>query len=128
MNTSKRYDWEFEYTAAKLAEASEQKRLSHETRKAWWETKKAEVMKKVGESGIEVKDSLASAYSNTKGGYGPQIVIDDGLQRDLCEAQAKILEHDTLVREYSGWVQVLRANPEARLKLTCNDYLFFFGE
>jgi putative NADPH-quinone reductase len=123
----KRDDWVFDYTAAKLAEAAVAKKATHEKKKEWWESKKSEVMTKVRESGIEVRDSVASSYSNTKGNFGPQIEVDAGMQRDLTECQQKILEHDRLVRDYDGWVQALTANPEARLSLDHDDYLFFFG-
>lgn len=124
----KRDEWVFTYTASKLAEAAASKREAHQKKFMWWEDKKKEVMKQVAESGIEVQDSVASSYSNVKGGFGPQIKIDAGLQRDLTECQEKIVEHHDKVRQYSGWVQVLNANPEARLELEHDDYLFFFGE
>lgn len=89
---------------------------------------KAEVMATVRESGIEIRDSVAASYSNTKGNFGPQIEISEGLQRDLCECQQKIMEHNRLVSEYDGWRQVLEANPESRLKLSHEDWLYFFGE
>jgi hypothetical protein len=44
------------------------------------------------------------------------------------ECQGKILEHDNLVRTYDGWVQVLQGNPEARVTLHHDDWLFFFGK
>lgn len=122
-----RDSWEFEYTASKLAEASEAKRDTHKKKLEWWEAKKAEVMKNVRETGIEIRDSVAASYSNTKGGYGPQIEISEGMQRDLSECQTKILEHNNLVQSYEGWRQVLSANLEARLKLTQEDWLFFFS-
>lgn len=127
----KRNEWSFEYTAAKLAEAAEAKRALHYERLQrlqWWEEKKVEVTKQVGDRGIEVHDSVASGYSNTATGIMPMIQIDSGLQRDLCECQNKIQEHGKKVRDYAGWVQVLRGNPEARLSLEHDDYLFFFGE
>lgn len=124
----KRNEWTFEYTAAKLADAAEKKLAHHNERVAWWEAKKTEITKKVGESGIEVHDSVAAGYSNTATGIMPMIQIDSGLQRDLCECQRKIQEHCGKVRDYTGWVQVLRGNPEARLALEHDDYLFFFGE
>lgn len=124
----KRDDWKFPYTAAKLAEAAQVKRKKHEIKLAWWEAKKAETLKKVTEMGIEVHDSVAASYSNTKGGYGPQIVIDAGLQRDLSECQSKIMEHSGRVSEYGAWFQVLAGNAEARVELDHDDYLFFFGE
>lgn len=124
----KRHEWSFTYTAAKLAEAANAKHHLHEKKLAWWEEKKREVMKKVADGGIEVKDSVAAGYSNTKGLMGPQIVIDASLQRDLSEVQSKIMEHHHKIVEYDGWVQVLNGNPEARLELEHDDYLFFFGE
>lgn len=124
----KRAEWTFQYTASKLAEAANKKHDVHVKKLAWWEQKKAEVMKKVAETGIDIQDSVAESYSNTKDMFGPQIVIDAGLQRDLSECQQKILEHNSLARQYDGWSQVLSANPEARLDLHHDDYLFFFGE
>jgi len=124
----KRNDWSFQFTASKLAEAAAAKRDLHKTKQQWWEDKKAETMKKVAESGIEVHDSVAASYSSAKGGYGPEIVIDAGLQRDLTECQRKIMEHNKLVQDYTGWFQVLTGNAEARVELDHDDYLFFFGE
>jgi len=125
----KRNDWTFEYTASKLAEAAKAKRLHHASRFDWWSAKKTETVKKVSESGIEVHDSVSNMGSNVSRGYqGPQIKIDSGLQRDLSECQQKIDEHMDAVTNYEGWLQVLSANPEARLQLHHDDYLFFFGE
>lgn len=124
----KRNEWKFQYTASKLAEAASAKRTKHQGKLQWWEDKKAETMKKVTEMGIEVHDSVASNYSNTKGGYGPEIMIDSGLQRNLTECQRKIMEHHKLVQEYDAWFQVLTGNSESRVDLDHDDYLFFFGE
>jgi hypothetical protein len=120
--------WEFEFTAATLAEAADTKFEKHTAKQKWWEGKKVETMTKVKESGIEVRDSVAATYSNTKGGFGPQIEIDGGLQRDLIECQDKLMEHYNLTRVYGGWAQVLHGNPESRVKLHHDDWLFFFGE
>lgn len=122
-----RDEWKFEYTASHLADAANKKKSTHTEKQRWWEDKKAEVMAKVRESGIEIRDSVAASYSSTKGGYGPQIEVDEGMQRDLTECQQKIREHEKLVRDYDAWTQVLTANPEARLQLDHEDYVFFFG-
>lgn len=124
----KRGQWGFDYTASKLLEAAVKKREAHLGKKAWWEKKKAEVMEQVRETGITVHESVAATYSSTKGHYGPEIEIDAGLQRDLTECQRKIMEHDKLVSEYGCWIQVLGANPESRLTLDNDDWLYFFGE
>lgn len=119
--------WEFEYTASKLAEASAIKKETHVKKLKWWEAKKTETMQKVKDTGIEIRDSVAASYSNIKGNFGPQIEINDGMQRDLSECQSKILEHNRLVEQYDGWCQVLEANKESRLKLNHEDWQFFFG-
>lgn len=123
----KRKDWTFEHTAKTIAEAAVVKKTTHIAKFKWWETKKDEVMAKVKAEGISVKDSVAAHYSNTKGNYGPQIEIDEGMQRDLSECQQKIMEHNRLVQEYDGWIKVLSASPESRLALDHDDWLFFFG-
>jgi len=127
MQTTQRQEWKFDYTASKLAAAAVDKRDTHRKKLEWWEAKKAEVMKNIRETGIEIRDSVAASYSNTKGGYGPQIEISEGMQRDLTECQQKILEHNRLVGEYDGWRQVLEANPEKQLPLSHEDWLYFFG-
>ncbi len=124
----KRNEWTFEYLAINLLEAARTKRESHKAKMKWWEDKKTETMKKVADGGIEVHDSVAASYSNTKGHFGPQITIDATLQRDLSECQDKILEHHKLTEAYDGWIQVLVANQTAKLPLNHDDYLFFFGK
>lgn len=42
-------------------------------------------------------------------------------------ARAKIAYHTELRDTYDGWRQVLEANPENRLSLDIDDWLFFFG-
>lgn len=125
---NKRTEWTFDYTASKLALAATEKRDIHTQKLAWWENKKAETMKNIRETGIEIRDSVASSYSNTKGAFGPQIEISEGMQRDLTECQNKILEHNRMVGEYEGWRQVLEANPEKQLPLSHEDWLFFFSK
>jgi hypothetical protein len=125
---TQRQEWQFNYSGSLVANGAKKKYETHSGKLRWWEKKKKEVMKKVAESGIEIQDSVAASYSNTKGMFGPQIKIDAGLQRDLTEVQEKILEHHGLSREYAGWVQVLEANSGAQLPLSYDDWLYFFGE
>lgn len=123
-----RNEWEFEYTASKLAEASKAKEEAHRGKLKWWEGKKTVVMERIKESGISVHESLAATYSNTKGLNGPTVQIEANMQRDLSECHMKIMEHNELVKTYNGWSQVLSANSESRLKLNHADWLFFFGK
>jgi hypothetical protein len=127
----KRDEWEFEYTAAKLAIGAKLQRDYRQSRVEVWTAKKDEVMAKVRESGISVTESVAdkmASYANTSSNYAPTINVDSQLQKQLQECHSKIQTHRTAVVEYDGWVQVLEVNPEARLKLTQADWLYFFGK
>lgn len=124
----KRNQWEFEYTASKLADAAKGKKAHHQERLKWWEDQKAKIMTKIKDTGIEVHMPVAELYSNKTRGYGPEITVDATLQRDLSECQGKLIEHDAKVREYDGWIQVLAAHPESRVGLNQDDWLYFFGD
>lgn len=125
-----RNEWEFEYTAAKVADGAEAQAMFRAGRAEWWEQQKAAVMAEVKDSGIEVSESVAAGavnYHSTQMA-GPQVMVRADLQRKLTECHQKIESHRKATREYEGWVQVLRANPEQRLKLTQADWLYFFGK
>lgn len=130
----KRDEWEFEYTATKLAEGAEAQKTFRLARVAWWTDKKATIMAEVKESGLEVTESIAAQYgstmsvSNARGGGAPQINVRHDLQMKLVECHTKVEAHTRAAAEYDGWIQVLRANPEQRLKLTQEDWLYFFGK
>lgn len=127
----KRSEWEFEYTASKLAEGAAAQKAHRLSRVDAWTQAKADVMATVRESGIEVSESVAAdmkSYSNSTRSMGPQVMVRADLQAKLTECHAKISEHTIAAAEYDGWIQVLTANPEARLKLTQADWLYFFGK
>jgi hypothetical protein len=131
IGSGKRDEWEFEYTASKLAEGATAQKAHRLSRAEWWTKAKAEVMAEVRDSGIEITESMAAAanyLSNSTQGMGPKIGINPHLQQKLGECHAKINAHQLAAAEYDGWEQVLRANPEARLKLTQADWLYFFGK
>lgn len=122
-----RKEWTFEYTASKLAEAAQSKKAHHLARLDWWKSTKDETMSEVRASGIEVSESAASAQYSTAN-MGPQVMVRNDLQRKLTECHTKIQTHEAMVREYDGWLQVLNANPENRLSLHHDDWLYFFGQ
>lgn len=125
-----KHEWKFEYTASALAIAAEAQRAFRQTRIEAWEAKKVEVMAKVKESGLTVHEGPAagmSSYTSNAAG-GAHVMVDTTLQADLSECVNKIKEHRAAVRQYEGWVQVLQANPESRLPLHQDDWLFFFGK
>lgn len=130
----KRDEWEFEYTASKLAEGAEAQKAHRLSRAAWWTDQKASLMAEVKESGLEVTESIAAQYGSTmpvgnlRGGGAPQINVRHDLQMKLVECHTKIESHTGAAAEYDGWIQVLRANPETRQKLNHEDWLYFFGK
>lgn len=127
-----RSEWEFTYTARNLMTAAQAQRDHRLSRLKAWETKKAEVMAKVKETGLTIDESMAESMMNYQttalGGRGAQIMVDTSLQRDLSECVGKINEHRAAAKEYDAWVQVLEANPESRLPLKHDDWMFFFGK
>jgi hypothetical protein len=125
-----KHEWEFEYTASTLAIAAEAQRDFRKARVDAWEAKKAEVMEKVKTSGLTVHEGPAASMNNytTANMGGAHVMVDTTLQADLSECVTKIKQHRDAIRQYEGWVQVLQANPESRLKLHQDDWLFFFGK
>lgn len=131
MGSVNRQEWEFEYTASKLADGARKQRDHRLSRIEAWKEAKDKVMAEVRESGIEISESAAAdmkAYTNTTQSYGPQVMVRTDLQQKLTECHNKIQQHTKAAAEYDGWVQVLEANAESRLKLTQNDWLYFFGK
>ena len=131
--SGKRDEWEFEYTASKLAEGAQAQKAFRLSRVKAWTDAKNKLMAEVKESGLEVNESVAaqmgSIYANnTRGAGGPTINVRAYLQTKLQECHSKIQSHYQDAVKYDGWVQVLNENPEARLKLTQADWLYFFGK
>ncbi len=105
-----------------------------------WEGKKKEVMERIKDSGLTVHESIASGMSGsnnvnalkyqttTSSDYGPQVLIDPMMQKDLNECSSKIRTHTELRNQYAAWEQVLSANKESRVKLDHDDWMFFFGK
>ena len=130
IRSGKRDEWEFEYTASKLAEGAAAQKAFRLGRVTWWTDAKAKVMAEVKDTGLEVTESVAAGISNYVNTQmaGPQIMVRADLQKKLAECHSKIQSHQQAADEYDGWVQVLGANPENRMKLTQADWLYFFGK
>jgi len=129
--------WEFEYTAKHLALAAIAQRDFRAGRMRAWTEKREDVMKKIRETGLTIHEDVAAGMASnnvnamkysTAGYGGPQVLVDATMQQDLNDCTAKIHEHTELNKQYGAWVQVLEANPEARLKLDHDDWMFFFGK
>ena len=131
IENGKRDEWEFEYTASKLAKGAAAQQVFRLRRVAAWTAAKDKVMAEVKEGGIEITESVAAGmtnYTNSSTSFGPQIGINPAFQKKLAECHAKIQAHQQAADEYDGWVQVLTANSETRHKLTQSDWLYFFGK
>lgn len=120
--------WEFEYTARNLADAAIRQRDHRLSRVKDYSARKQMILQEIKESGIEVNIDLAEEMFNYKTMVTPKVGIRSELRQQLAQAHEKIVEHQQAAVEYDGWVQVLCANPEARLKLTHSDWLYFFGK
>lgn len=127
IGSGNRNEWEFEYTAKALADGARKQLEFRVGRIKWWSEAKAKVMTEAKERGIEVSESVAAGVNNyTTHVAGPQVMVRADLQSKLTECHGKIQTHEQAAAEYEGWVQMLDANPEARVKLTQADWLYFF--
>lgn len=130
----KREEWTFEHTAAKLADGAAAQAAYRRSRFEFWKAKKGEVMQKIKDSGLTVHEDISlglldktyAAAANTLRG-GAQVMVDPTLQHDLNECVSKMQMHSERARQYDGWEQVLRGNPEARVQLDHDDWMYFFG-
>ena len=125
-----RQDWGFDYTAAKLAEAADQKKAFHHERLDWWKARRLEVMATIRAEGLEIDEKIVLEFRNPKSRdwtQGSQVMVRNDLQKDLSECLEKLSHHTQQLQQFDGWQQVLAANPEARVKLDIDDWLFFFG-
>jgi hypothetical protein len=125
-----RQDWGFDYTATKLADAADLKKAFHQERLDWWKAKRLEVMTTIRSEGLEIDEKIALEYRNPKQrdwNQGSHVMVRNDLQKDLSECLEKLGHHTQQLQQFDGWQQVLAANPEARVKLDIDDWLFFFG-
>lgn len=126
-----RYEWEFEYPASELMEGAIKQKEFRLGRVQWWTEQKAAVMREIQESGIEISESVAALnYASTQSTMysEPKVMVRTDLQRKLSECHEKMQSHRKAADEYDGWIQVLATNSNASLKLTQDDWLYFFGK
>jgi hypothetical protein len=126
-----REQWKFDYTATKLSAAAQAKIAYHELQLDFWKAKREEVITTIRAEGIEVDEKVVLAHSNPKArdwDRGGEILIRNDLRKVLAECYQKLAYHTEERDTYDGWKQVLEANPENRLSLEIDDWLFFFGK
>jgi hypothetical protein len=125
-----REKWEFSYTADQLSEAASKNVAFHLERLNWWKEKRASVMATIRSEGLEINEKIALEYRSPKSqdwNNGSQVVIRTDLRTALQECHEKLSQHTLKLREYSGWQQMLTANPSATQQLDIEDWLFFFA-
>ncbi|CAK0761321.1 conserved hypothetical protein [Gammaproteobacteria bacterium] len=118
-----RDDWAFEYAALRLAEAAAAKREHHQQRLSWWKERKDDVIAEVHQITTEARANSLMSDEDSLG--APPMLARNDLQRRLTECRDKLEEHDAKVREFDIWYRVLMENPETRLKLHHDDWLYF---
>lgn len=129
----KRHEWEFGYSAEKIAIGAEAQLANREERRVFWQKQYDEYLEQLRSNGIEVSESAALVTGGTgaaySGGFGPQVMINPDYQRKLTECHLKIREHLEAARKYDEWIKVLRAQrPDHHLELNFDDWEFFFGD
>lgn len=129
---SERQSWKFPYTADILWKAAAKKSEHFKSRLDWWTKKRAEIIKKIKDEGLEFDDSLAAnnalTFSNATYSRGPTVNIRNDLLRDLQECSGKIQEHENNVKNYVAWIEVLHSQGQSTFNLHQDDWLFFFGK
>lgn len=125
-----RNEWKFDYTAARLAEAAQAKIAHHQARLAFWQGKREETLATIRSEGLEIDEKIVLGYQSPKArdwDRGNRVTVRDDLRHQLDEVLDKLKAHTEKLTQYAGWQELLRANPEARLGVDLDDWLFFFG-
>ena len=125
-----RNEWKFDYTAARLAEVAQAKIDHHAERLAFWKGKREEVLATIRAEGLEIDEKIVVGVQSPKARdweRANRVTVRDHLRFRLAEVLDKLRFHTEQLSQYDGWQQLLLANPEARLGLHIDDWLFFFG-
>lgn len=126
----KREEWKFEYTAARLAEAATARHAHHTERLAFWKARREEVLATIRADGLEIDEKIVVGYRSPKSedwSRANRVTVRDDLRQQLDECLEKLKAHTAQQRMYDGWRQLLSANPESRVALDIDDWVYFFG-
>jgi hypothetical protein len=125
-----RTDWNFQYRASQIAEATRSKIDDHQARLTFWKANREAVLATIRLEGIEVDEKIVLAFQSSKArdwDRDGQVVIRNDLQKAVQEIYDKLRDHPEELSEFKAWKQVLLAHPEAPLPLDIQDWLHFFG-
>lgn len=132
---SYRNTWTSTVDVSDVEKAATEKVEFHSKRKAWWTTKKNEIVEEMRSSGIKISETIVEelgklGYSNSTVGnrQGVSVSIDSKLQERLGESMQKIDQHTKKESSYIAWVSFLSTvAADTQMTLTMDDYSFFFG-
>ena len=125
-----RNEWTFEHTAARLAHAADAKITHHQERLAFWRAKREEVLETIRSEGLEIDEKIVLEHATPKARdweRANRVTIRDDLRYRLDECLDKLRAHTDKLAQYEGWSQLLLANPEQRVALDLEDWMFFYG-
>jgi hypothetical protein len=125
-----RDEWKFDYAASDVARGAQARVAYHAERLAFWKARREEVMQRIRSDGIEIDEKQVLAHRNPKSRdweRGAQVMVRNDLQRDLDECLEKLQWHTGHLDQYQGWYEVLNANPDVRVSLDSDDWLYFFA-
>ena len=126
-----RHEWELTAKADELLSGAEKKTEYHKQRLAFWESRKAEVMTQIKETGLQVDEGplgLQSPGSASNDPYrGPRVTIDNTLSAHVSACAEKVNWHRRMLSRYEAWREILKTQGGASFKLHHDDWIFFFG-
>lgn len=130
MQVGRRFDWDFQCVASKLAEGAKVQRAYRLSRVEWWKEARNRIIEEIKESGVEIMESLgvqADTYTS-RPRQMTQVTVRSDLQAKLSECHSKIQAHQEGADEYDAWALVLDDNPNVVLSLKYGDWAYFFGK
>ncbi len=130
MQVGRRFDWDFQCVASKLAEGAKVQRTYRLSRVEWWKEARNRIVEEIKESGVEIMESLgvqADSYTS-RPRQMTQVTVRSDLQAKLSECHSKIQAHQEAADEYDAWALVLADNPNVVLSLKYGDWAYFFGK
>ena len=74
------------------------------------------------------EEQLAFRESRVTFWKAQQAEVIKKIKESGIEVHEDINEHSTMAAQYKAWQQVLAGNPESRVKLDHDDWMFFFGK
>lgn len=126
-----RDQWKFDYPAAQVAEAAAARGAYHAARLKFWKERREIVLTRIRSEGLEIDESAAVGFRNPKSRdweHGTQVTVRPDLRQDLEECSSKLGYHTKELEQYGSWQQTMAANPDMKVSLDIEDWMYFFGK